>query len=120
MQDKRVHGGATVGAMVQDPKPRKAEKIKDVVNVEDMNVDITKMDSNGVNLPSPASFGWKQFGVLQQARLPVDDGGISAAPVLVSEGRVRGGSLMALLTGNSGIGPSEPGKSYVMPHNWMM
>ncbi|KAL7165475.1 hypothetical protein ACSBR2_041208 [Camellia fascicularis] len=120
VQDKRVHGGATVGAMVQDPKPRKAEKIKDVVNVEHMNVDITKMDSNGVNLPSPASFGWKQFGVLQQARLPVDDGGISAAPVLVSEGRVRGGSLMALLTGNSGIGPSEPGKSYVMPHNWMM
>lgn len=120
MQDKRVHGGATVGAMVQDPKPRKAEKIKDVVNVEDMNVDITKMDSNGVNLPSPASFGWKQFGVLQQARLPVDDGGISAAPVLVSEGRVRGGSLMALLTGNSGIGPSEPGKSCVMPHYWMM
>ncbi|GFZ01313.1 hypothetical protein Acr_14g0009480 [Actinidia rufa] len=127
--DKRVHGGATLGSMVQDPKPSKPEKMKEVVNMEDMNVDIMKMGSSGVTgLGGPSNFAWKQFG-LQQAHLPVGDGGLSATPVLVPEGRVHGGSLIAMLTESSGCrlngsnsvvgGPSEPGKSYRKPLNWM-
>ncbi|XP_057463330.1 uncharacterized protein LOC130753348 [Actinidia eriantha] len=129
VQDKCVHGGATLGSMVQDPKPSKPEKTKEVVNMEDMNVDIMKMESSGVTyLGGPSNFAWKQFG-FQQAHLPVGDGSLPATPVLVPEGRVHGGSLITMLTESSGFGlngrnsvvggPSEPGKSYRMPLNWM-
>ncbi|KAI7989173.1 putative WRKY transcription factor 19 [Camellia lanceoleosa] len=129
VQDKRVHGGATLVAMVHDPKPSRPEKMKEVVvNAEDMHVDISKMDSGGVTFPGPAHFNWKQLGH-EQTRRPVVVGSLSATPVLVPEGRVHGGSLMAMLTGSSGLGfngsksvgsgPSEPEKSNMMPHNWM-
>ncbi|KAL6986339.1 hypothetical protein U1Q18_019707 [Sarracenia purpurea var. burkii] len=119
VQDKRVHGGATVGAMVQDPKPTKPEKMKEVVNAEDI-----------IPIPGPTSTQWKQFK-LQQARLRNRDGGLSATPVLVPEGRVHGGSLMAMLAESSGrglngsksksvvVGSSDSGKSHAMPHYWM-
>ncbi|CBI34417.3 unnamed protein product, partial [Vitis vinifera] len=95
VQDKRVHGGATLAHTVQIPSPSKPEKMKDVVATEDMNVDIMKM-----------------MGIL--------------AP----EGRVHGGSLMAMLAGSPGLspsdsktlisgGPSEPRKPYMMPQSWM-
>ncbi|XP_052209997.1 uncharacterized protein LOC127813205 isoform X1 [Diospyros lotus] len=106
VQDKRVHGGATLGPMVHDPKPNKPQKMKEVVNGEDMNVDIMNMQSSGVTIPGPDSFNWKQFE-LQHACLPGGDEVRSAPPALAPEGRVHGGSLLAMLTGSSGLGLRE-------------
>lgn len=79
VQDKRIHGGATLGPMIQDPKP-KSEKMKEIVNSEMMNIDFMKS----------TAFDLKRFGE-----------GPSLAPVLIPEGRVHGGSLMAMLAGSS-------------------
>ncbi|KAH7839167.1 hypothetical protein Vadar_000670 [Vaccinium darrowii] len=122
VQDKRVHGAATLGPVVQDPKPSMPEKMKElVISVEDMNVDVMQMGRT--------SFHLEQFR-LSQNRLPVGgDGGLSGTPVLVPEGRVHGGSLLAMLRGSSDlgshgnksfmVGPSDPAKSYVAPRNWL-
>ncbi|XP_058200082.1 uncharacterized protein LOC131315021 isoform X2 [Rhododendron vialii] len=120
VQDKRIHGGDTLGQMVQDPKPSKPEKMKEVVE-EDMNVDVFRM--------GPSIFNRKQFR-LSPDRLPVGgDGGLSDTPG-IPEGRVHGGrSFLAMLTGSPGLGsngsksfigePSKPGKSYLAPHYFM-
>ncbi|XAR70231.1 hypothetical protein NMG60_11027019 [Bertholletia excelsa] len=123
VQDKRVHGGATLGGIVEDPKPGRSEKMKEVVNVEDMNVSITKVETSGLTMSGSSGFDWNQLG-FPQARVSIGEGGLSSAPVLIPEGRVHGGSLMAMLTGSSGSkivfgDPLEPGKSYMMPRNWM-
>ncbi|KAF7151053.1 hypothetical protein RHSIM_Rhsim02G0237300 [Rhododendron simsii] len=121
VQDKRKHGGATLGPMVQDPKPSKPEKMKEVVIAEEgMNVDVLLM--------GPSIFNRKQFR-LSPDRLPVGgDGGLSGTPGVPGD-RVHGGrSFLAMLTGSSGLGsngsksfiggPSKLGKSYVAPHNF--
>uniref|UniRef100_A0A5B7AZZ4 WRKY19-like zinc finger domain-containing protein n=1 Tax=Davidia involucrata TaxID=16924 RepID=A0A5B7AZZ4_DAVIN len=128
VQDKLVHGGATLGAIIQNPKPSIPEKTNEVVTADNMNVDITKMESSGVTSAGCTGFDWKQLG-LQQAHLPVGGGEPSSVSVLVPEGRVHGGSLIAMLTGTSSLmfssgesvitAPSEPGKLRRMPHNWM-
>ncbi|KAM4123268.1 hypothetical protein ACB094_01G146800 [Castanea mollissima] len=109
VQDKRVHGGINLGLMVQDPKLSQPEKMKEVIT-EDMNVDVVKMGSSIVTLAGRTDLN-------------------KPAPVFLPEGRVHGGSLMAMLTGSSGIGSSsskgvvgassEPTKTYMMPHGWM-
>lgn len=100
LQDKRVHGAATLGALVHEPKDKVAEKMNNgVVSVEDMNVDLMY---------------WKQYAA-KQFHLPADDVAVSSPPACAPEGRVHGGSIMALLKSNLG-GPSEPVK---MPHNWI-
>lgn len=81
--------------------------MKEVIT-EDMNVDVVKMGSSVVT-----SAGRTDLNI--------------PAPVFLPEGRVHGGSLMAMLTGSSGIGSSsskgvvsassEPTKTYMMP--WM-
>ncbi|KAG5563345.1 hypothetical protein RHGRI_005930 [Rhododendron griersonianum] len=122
VQDKRIHGGATLGPMVQDPKPSKPEKMKEVVIAEEgMNVDVLRM--------GPSIFNGKQFR-LSPDRLPVGgDGGLSSTPG-VPGGRVHGGiSFLAMSTGSPGLGsngsksfiggPSKLGKSYVAPLNFM-
>ncbi|XVF51394.1 hypothetical protein PTKIN_Ptkin04bG0181700 [Pterospermum kingtungense] len=119
VQDKRVHGGATLGPIVLDPKLSKSEKMKETVMDEDMNVDITKMGSGGEALAGSSS-GLNHYGI------PVGEGGFS---VFVPEGRVHGGSLMAMLVGGSGPGssnsersvgdPSERSKSFMVPKSWM-
>ncbi|CAK9137021.1 unnamed protein product [Ilex paraguariensis] len=124
VQDKRVHGGGTLGAMVHDPKPSKAEKMKEVVNAEGTSVDSMKMGSSVVIPAGCASSRWKNSGFLL-ASLPIGGG----SPVMVTEGRVHGGSMLTMLAGNSCLGlgssksvgglPSEPGKSYMMSQNWM-
>lgn len=114
VQDKRVHGADTLGPLIQVPKPRKNEKLKGVA-AENMNIDITNAVIGGMDS--------KRFG------LPIGQGG-STGPVSVPEGRVHGGSLMAMLAGSTGLGssssskskvgaPSEPSKSCMMQHNWV-
>lgn len=110
MQDKRVHGGATLGVMVQDSKPSKPDN---AITAEDMVVDILKIDSRGGNRS-----GWEHFG-LQQGSVQLGRDQSS-----VPEGRVHGGSLIAMLAGGSSRsenmigGPSEMCKFYMMPQNW--
>ncbi|CAK9172402.1 unnamed protein product [Ilex paraguariensis] len=118
VQDKRVHGGGSLGNMVQDSQPGKPEKMKEVVYADDMRIDVMNLESSvGYN-----GSRWKHFGV-QQASLP--DGGGSS--VMIPEGRVHGGSLLSMLAGSSGLGfgsgksigggPSEPEESYMMPQS---
>lgn len=117
VQDKRVHGGVTLGPIVQE---------KEVVT-EDMNVDVLKMGNTVGTLAGRSYSDLKQCGV-PSAQNSVRDGNLSAVPVYLPEGRVHGGSLMALLTSSSVdsssgkgvvVAPSEPMKSYMMPHGCM-
>lgn len=95
VQDKQVHGGATLGTLVQD-----------TVTSEDMNVDINVTTSSRL-----AGCGWQPFGVQL---------GSSSGRELsrVSEGRVHGGSLIALLARESGES-SDQGKVNMMPKKWI-
>ncbi|GMH22670.1 hypothetical protein Nepgr_024513 [Nepenthes gracilis] len=108
VQDKRVHGGATMGPLVQNPKYCEPDKSKDAVTA-DGNTDTIKID-------------------MKQAYLPFSEEGSSLGPV--PEGRVHGGSLMAMLkAGLSCVasshgstlvgGPSEPTNSHLVPHRWI-
>lgn len=115
-QDKCVHGSGTLGSAILDSTPQNPGKMKEIVNAEDLYINIMKMGSNVLT-----STGWKYFG-FNQASMPV--GGSSSS---VSEGRVHGGSLMAMLacgsrhTLHSSTGTvttSEPSKPFATPKNW--
>ncbi|XP_068308146.1 uncharacterized protein [Pyrus communis] len=114
VQDNRVHGGITLGPMVQDPKRGKSEKMKEVVIADDMNVDVMNIVS-GIRTSATGAYS------------DLKHGGESSVPTIVPEGRVHGGSLMALLAGDGldsnansmGSNPSGPKKSYMMHQNWM-
>ncbi|KAL0408110.1 UNVERIFIED_CONTAM: hypothetical protein Sradi_1745400 [Sesamum radiatum] len=93
VQDKRVHGGATMGTVVQDLKGKQSAELKQISTVEDMSVDLTMMENNAVS----SSSSWNYFS-LQHANLPVGSNpSLSPFP----EGRVHGGNLMAMLAGSS-------------------
>ncbi|XP_075102527.1 uncharacterized protein LOC107821888 [Nicotiana tabacum] len=121
VQDKRVHGGATLGAMVLDSAPNQSEKMKGIVNLEDICFDVMKMQSGAMT--SAYGSDMEHFGLRQKTSMQV--GGSSSS---VSEGRVHGGSLMALLASGSGrtsnsskgaVTASEPGNSFLVSKNWM-
>ncbi|GAV63520.1 hypothetical protein CFOL_v3_07038 [Cephalotus follicularis] len=99
VQDKRVHGGDTLGLIVQDPKLSRPEKMRGVLTTEDTNVDMMKRGSVGATSGSSHS-GLNQYGG-QNAHISVGEGGLSSIPVFIPEGRVHGGSLMAMLAGSS-------------------
>ncbi|KAK9927074.1 hypothetical protein M0R45_024276 [Rubus argutus] len=113
VQDKRVHGGVTLGPIVQDPKLGNLEKAKEV---DEMNVDYAMtIGSIATNSASRSCSDLKQGG-----------NSVGQPSVIVPEGRVHGGSLMALLAGGSdantnimGTDSSVPMKSYMVPQNWM-
>ncbi|KAK6947869.1 hypothetical protein RJ641_001342 [Dillenia turbinata] len=112
VHDKRVHGAGFVGAVVQDPLLNEAEKMKGFMSTENMMVDTMNRGS---------SAGWGTPSMLS-GTLPVCLGGFSSVP----EGRVHGGSLMAMLAGQSSlncnianVSTSEQSKSHQMPLNWM-
>lgn len=125
VQDKRVHGGGTVGVMVQDSKP--SEIMKEVPISEDSGVDYVMMDNSVMTTAGCIASSWKSFG-LEEGNLSVGSGPASV-PAVVSEGRVHGGGLIALLAGssehmlNSGnnfVGhPAEQGKFYMMAPKWV-
>ncbi|KAG8382181.1 hypothetical protein BUALT_Bualt05G0050000 [Buddleja alternifolia] len=95
VQDKRVHGG----------KAKQPAKMKQILPVDDMNVDLVRMENNPLI--------WNNFGqplVTKQSS--------STIP----EGRVHGGNLMAMfISSRNMIGgpPSEPEKSFTTDRTWM-
>nr|XP_043639380.1 uncharacterized protein LOC122610452 [Erigeron canadensis] len=93
VQDNRVHGGATLRTLVRD-------------TTEDMNIDTNVMVSSHFS-----GCGWQRLGVPE---------GSSAGqgPPMVSEGRVHGGSLLALLARNS-ADTSDQAKVNMMPQKWI-
>ncbi|KAG2677134.1 hypothetical protein I3760_12G084500 [Carya illinoinensis] len=103
VQDKRVHGGATLGPMVQDPNLN--QQGREVIT-RDMNVDVLNIGNNMGALAGRTYPDSKQFGV-PIAQISVGEGNLSSVPVYLPEGRVHGGSLIALLTSSSGLGSSS-------------
>ncbi|KAD3641344.1 hypothetical protein R6Q59_003952 [Mikania micrantha] len=97
VQDKRVHGGATLGTLVHEATPNQPQKMKEVV--------LPPCDNN---ISAPVM-------MQQQQQQPVGGGRWSRG----SEGRVHGGSLIALLAaGGSGV-RSNPGEGNAMPRKWI-
>ncbi|KAJ7944989.1 putative Transcription factor [Quillaja saponaria] len=114
VQDKRVHGGVTLGPVVQYPNLGRSDELKQVLMAEDLNMDMTEMGSSEGALAGGTCLDVKRYGAANTH--------VSAAP----EGRVHGGSLMAMLVGSSSFSSSssrdlvsEPMKAYPMPHSWM-
>lgn len=96
VQDKRVHGGATLGTLVHDATPNQPEKMKETLFLPQMTSDTNAMMTSGFT-----GSGFKPFGSLAIGERRSSGG----------EGRVHGGSLIALLAaGRSGGSSSDAGK----------
>ncbi|KAG7036006.1 putative WRKY transcription factor 19 [Cucurbita argyrosperma subsp. argyrosperma] len=113
VQDKRVHGGVSLGPNTQQPNLSKTEKMKDVVMEDYMNEDLIMVRGKmGPNLGKYA---------VSEAEKP-------SKSVLVPEGRVHGGSLLAMLACSSGLGSSsknaasgqeQPMEHHTLPRSWV-
>lgn len=107
VQDKRVHGGGTLGPTIHEPKPRKPEKMKGVaidMHIDDPYNGCAENNSAGWN-------GFKSTNLVYQGHplqfmpsvhVPSASSGQRPSSVAVPEGRVHGGSLMAMLTRSTG------------------
>lgn len=84
VQDKRVHGGVTLGVIFQDPKLKRPENIEEVLS-RDMIADNIDIGGGG---------GGSHF-YMNDSHLSPAVKGSSSGPI--PEGRVHGGSLMAVL-----------------------
>lgn len=124
MNDKRVHGGVSLGS-VQDPHSSKPGEPKQVLLDRDIEMAMMK----GTAAAPRSCSVLKQYEVAS-ADFSAEEGDHFPRPVAVPEGRVHGGSLMAMLTGNSSGGsssrkglastnPSEPIKGHFMPQSWI-
>lgn len=112
VQDKRVHGGGTVGVVVHESKANQPAIMNPIFAVEDMN---------GLMTPTNC---FNYFGH-QAVQRP---SGSNPSAGKVPEGRVHGGNLMAMVVGDRGfnftssgdiVGPSEPEKSSMTHQTWM-
>lgn len=110
VQDKRVHGGATIGIAVPE-----SVAVKPVFTVDDMSV------SSAVTSTS----NWSYFGN-QQPHQNVDSN--PPASGKVPEGRVHGGNLMAMLAAAPSsdiprskytVDPLDTDKSFMTHRSWM-
>ncbi|XP_027342777.1 uncharacterized protein LOC113855359 isoform X2 [Abrus precatorius] len=102
VHDKRVHGGVSLGSVIQDPHSSKTDELKLVLESKNMDVDIMKIGSAALRTCSD----FKLYEVAS-AHVSAKEGGHLPMSVAVPEGRVHGGSLMAMLTGGSGRGSSN-------------
>ncbi|KAF5195540.1 Wrky transcription factor [Thalictrum thalictroides] len=99
VQDKRVHGGGTLVSTILDPKSTNSETMKVVV---DMHIDDPNIGTED-NSPDWNGFDSTQFNHqglslhFMPPVLPIAQSGLAHGPVAVPEGRVHGGSLMAML-----------------------
>lgn len=131
VHDKRVHGGVSLGSVVQDPRSSKSDELKQVLVDNDMDMAMMKIGSSLGPAAAPRTRSDLKQDEVASARVSAEEGGhLPMPPVAVPEGRVHGGSLMAMLTESSGRGsssgkglvsggPSEPVKGYFMPQSWI-
>ncbi|GKB02260.1 hypothetical protein Tco_0830349 [Tanacetum coccineum] len=106
VQDKRVHGGATLGTLVHDVIPAQPPIMKEMFFPTQMT-----------SATPPAFTGsvFRPFGVQHGNMAPGPRASTGA------EGRVHGGSLIALLAAGSGSngGSSNPGNVAIPPQKWI-
>lgn len=114
VQDNRVHGGITLGPLLQDPKS---------INCgETMNVDLIKTGFTGLNAIGSTAHNAEIPQLSSAEKRP--------HPSPVPEGRVHGGSLMALLSSGLSLdpstssnyfggGPSVPMEYQVTQQSWL-
>lgn len=114
---------------VQDPRSSKPDQLRQVLLDKDMEGAMMKIGSSLGTVPRTSS----HMNQLENAnaRASAEEGGHYPMSVAVPEGRVHGGSLMAMLTANSGSGTSSgkglasmdasmPNKGYnIMHQNWI-
>lgn len=110
VQDRRVHGGATIGINGQDCVADHSAMIKSIFTVDDFS----GMESNVMKSTS----SW--------THVPVGSNVSSSGKV--PEGRVHGGNLMAMLEGGPSfnfasskynVGPPEAETSFMTNQRWM-
>lgn len=100
VEDHHVHGGHILGAVnAQYQVPNKSEKMKEVV------VDQGRFTMMGVGRRSQLS-----WSVLDQKSLMHPVNPLHSGVVSVPEGRVHGGSLMAMLASNADLGSHSGSK----------
>jgi len=126
VHDKRVHGGISLGSVVQNPHSSKTDELKQLLVDKNMDIDMMKI---GNSLGPGATCSDFKHCEAVTAHVSAKECGHLPMSVAVPEGRVHGGSLMAMLTGSSSRGtssgrslvsdPSEPVKGYPVPQNWM-
>nr|XP_004503653.1 loricrin [Cicer arietinum]XP_004503655.1 loricrin [Cicer arietinum] len=116
VHDRRVHGGVSLGS-VQDPRCSKP-----------VEVTMMKIGSSIGNTAAPRTCSDLKQHEVASACASVEEGGRFPMSVAVPEGRVHGGSLMALLTsggtssvkGLTGGDLSKPIKGYnILPQSWI-
>lgn len=121
LQEKRVHGAATAGPFVYDAKPNNAEKMKQIIGDSEMNVDIMKLERSAIT--SSSGSVWKYVASTQVGKTNA-----TSPASTIPEGRVHGGSLMAILSGSAAVGSESNGDTvnpYQLPveswiqKNWM-
>lgn len=106
-----------MGPILQGQKVTQPEEMEEVVNTEDMNIDVGNICNLDLNQFEPGS-----------SKLPIAQGS-SESSTIASEGRVHGGSLMAMLNGGIALGSDkdkslesdepETGKSLAVPQRWI-
>ncbi|XP_068469322.1 uncharacterized protein [Phaseolus vulgaris] len=99
--DKRVHGGVSSGPVIQDTHDSKLGELKQIVINQDMDVDMIKMGNPQTDDSITCSVA--KLNEVASAHLPSGEDDYTPMPVAVPEGRVHGGSLMAMLKGNSSL-----------------
>ncbi|TKY70990.1 WRKY transcription factor 19 [Spatholobus suberectus] len=103
--DKRVHGGVSLGPVIQDTHVIKLDELKQIVINHDIDVDMMKMGSPRTDGAITCSD--VELNEVESTCLPAREDGHTPMSVAVPEGRVHGGSLMAMLMGSSGLGTSS-------------
>lgn len=101
MQDKRVHGGLTLGKAAQELKESEALDIRKAENVVGDSFIIDELRYSGIDISIP---GGKAVSPLNS--------------IFVPEGRVHGGSLLASLASVTEI-TKENVPASVMTHEWI-
>lgn len=109
VQDKRVHGGGTLQSTIHEPKPSKPEKMKGLaidMHIDDPYIGSTEDNGAGWNGFKATSYVYQGLPLqfMPSIHLPGASSGLQPSSATVPEGRVHGGSLMAMLKNSTGQG----------------
>lgn len=117
VQDMKIHGGRTLVHTLHDPHSITSNKMKGINH------------ANGTETAGRVSASINFMGYGHPVQVPTQDTNSCLVQFSLPEGRVRGGNLMSMLRGTTGFGartnnqvvggPSEPGTSNPVPHNWV-